>query len=61
MPAPAAQAAGTTRYSVASVVRGEEGADSEGERAATDDFLELVVSDRGRRALENTGLAPLPQ
>ena len=56
-----AQAAGTTRYSVARVVRGEEGADSEGERAATDDFLELVVSDRGRRALENTGLAPLPQ
>ncbi|MCT1863481.1 MULTISPECIES: molybdate ABC transporter substrate-binding protein [Dietzia] len=56
-----AQTAGTTRYSVARVVRGEEGADSEGERAATDDFLELVVSDRGRRALENTGLAPLPQ
>ena len=56
-----AQTAGTTRYSVARVVRGEEGADSEGERAATDDFLELVVSDRGRRALENSGLAPLPQ
>ena len=56
-----AQTAGTTRYSVARVVRGEEGAGSEGERAATDDFLDLVVSDRGRRALENTGLAPLPQ
>lgn len=56
-----AQAAGTTRYSVARVASGELGADSEGKRAATDDFLELVVSDRGRRALENSGLAPLPQ
>lgn len=55
------QAAGTTRYSVARVASGELGADSEGKRAATDDFLELVVSDRGRRALENSGLAPLPQ
>ncbi|AWH91050.1 molybdenum ABC transporter substrate-binding protein [Dietzia lutea] len=56
-----AQAAGTTRYSVARVVRGEEGSDAERERAATDDFLELVISDRGRRALEDSGLAPLPQ
>ncbi|MGF0130190.1 molybdate ABC transporter substrate-binding protein [Dietzia cinnamea] len=56
-----AQAAGTTRYSVARVASGELGADAEGKRAATDDFLELVVSDWGRRALENSGLAPLPQ
>lgn len=56
-----AQAAGTTRYTMARVVRGEDGADAESERAATTDFLDLIVSDRGRRALENSGLAPLPQ
>ncbi|MGN0101470.1 MAG: molybdate ABC transporter substrate-binding protein [Dietzia sp.] len=56
-----AQAAGTTRYTVARIPRGEDGDDAEAERAATGDFLELITSDRGRRALENSGLAPLPQ
>lgn len=56
-----AQAAGTTRYTVARIPGGEIGPDAEAERAATDDFLELVTSDRGRRALENAGLAPLAQ
>ncbi|WP_314037663.1 substrate-binding domain-containing protein [Dietzia sp. CH92] len=56
-----AQAAGTTRYTVARIPGGEDGDDAEAERAATGDFLELITSDRGRRALEGSGLAPLPQ
>lgn len=56
-----AQAAGTTRYTVARIPGGEDGRDAEAERDAASDFLELVTSDRGRRALENAGLAPLPQ
>lgn len=56
-----AQAAGTTRYTVARIPGGEDGRDAEAERAAAGDFLELVTSDLGRRALENAGLAPLPQ
>lgn len=56
-----AQAAGTTRYTVARIPGAEYGPDAEAERAAAGDFLELVTSDRGRRALEHAGLAPLPQ
>ncbi|KAA0918171.1 substrate-binding domain-containing protein [Dietzia sp. ANT_WB102] len=56
-----AQAAGMTRYTVARIPGGENGPDAETERAAARDFVELVTSDRGRRALENAGLAPLPQ
>lgn len=54
------QAAGTTRYVVARVPGGEGGPDAEAERAATEDFLELVLSDQGRRALEAAGLGTLP-
>lgn len=56
-----AQDAGTTRYTVARIPGAEDGPDAEAERAAASEFLELVTSDRGRRALENAGLAPLPQ
>lgn len=55
-----AQAAGTTSYTVARIPGGEVGPDAEAERAAAEEFLQLVVSDRGRRALEAAGLAPLP-
>lgn len=56
-----AQAAGTTRYTVARIPAAENGSDAEAEREAASDFLALVTSDRGRRALEGAGLAPLPQ
>lgn len=54
-----AAATGTTRYLLASVPGGAEGPDAEAERAATMEFMELVTSDRGRRAFENAGLAPV--
>ncbi len=38
-----------------------DGPDAGAERAAASEFLDLVTSDRGRRALEIAGLAPLPQ
>ena len=53
------QAAGTTRYILARVPGGEEGADARIEQAAAARFRELILSDRGRRALESAGLAPL--
>lgn len=53
------QASGTTRYILARVPGGEEGADARMEQAAAEGFRELVLSDRGRRALESAGLAPL--
>ena len=56
-----AAAAGTTRYTLARVPGGEDGPDAEAERAAAEKFMELVTSDRGRRAFENAGLAPVTQ
>lgn len=53
------QAAGTTRYVVARIPGGEDGPDAEAERRAAEDFLELVLSDRGRSALEAAGLGTL--
>lgn len=55
-----AAAAGTTRYVLARVPGGADGPDADAERSATKEFLELVTSDRGQRAFENAGLAPLP-
>lgn len=54
------QASGTTRYVLARVPGGEEGADSRVERTAAADFRELVLSERGRRVLEDAGLATQP-
>lgn len=54
------QASGTTRYVLTRVPAGEEGPDAEVERQAAADFRELVLSEQGRRALENAGLAPVP-
>lgn len=54
-----AQAAGTTRYTVARIPGAEDGPHAE--RAVAGEFLKLVTSDRGRRALENAGLAPVSQ
>lgn len=56
-----AAAAGTTRYVLARVPGGSEGPDADAERTATKEFMELVTSDRGRRAFENAGLAPVTQ
>lgn len=56
-----AAAAGTTRYVLARVPGGAEGPDADAERTATKEFMELVTSDRGRRAFENAGLAPVTQ
>lgn len=56
-----AAAAGTTRYTLARVPGGEDGPDAEAERAAAEEFIKLVTSDRGRRAFENAGLAPVTQ
>ncbi len=53
------QASGTTRYVLARVPGGEDGSDAGAERAAADEFRQLVTSDRGRRALENSGLDAL--
>ena len=50
------QAAGTTRYLLARVPGGDNGPDARAEAAAADEFTELVLSDRGRRALPNSGL-----
>ncbi len=50
------QAAGTTRYLLARVPGGDNGPDARAEAAAADEFTELVLSDRGRRALQNSGL-----
>jgi len=55
------QAAGMTRYVLARVPGGEIGPGGEVERVAADRFRELVTSDRGRRALEGTGLDALPE
>ena len=55
-----AKSAGTTRYTMARVPGGEQGPDGEAERAAAEEFRELVTSERGRRALEDAGLDPLP-
>ena len=54
------QAAGTTRYVVARIPAGETGPDGEAVREATEEFLELVFSDRGRRALQSAGLGTPP-
>ena len=54
------RASGTTRYVLARVPGGEDGPDAGAERAAADEFRQLVTSDRGRRALENAGLDALP-
>lgn len=51
------QAAGTTRYVLARVPGGDDGPDAEAEAAAADEFTELVLSGRGRLALQNSGLA----
>lgn len=56
-----AAAAGTTRYVLARIPAGAEGPDADAERMATTEFMELVASDRGRRAFENAGLAPVTQ
>lgn len=54
------QAAGTTRYLLARVPNGNAGPGTEAEAAAADDFTELVLSSRGRLALQNSGLAAGP-
>lgn len=54
------QAAGETRYVLARVPAGDEGPDRDAEAAAADSFAELVLSDRGRQALRNSGLGALP-
>ena len=50
------RAAGTTRYLLARVPGGDNGPDAEAEAAAADEFTELVLSERGRVALRNSGL-----
>ncbi|MDX2357958.1 molybdate ABC transporter substrate-binding protein [Dietzia sp. PP-33] len=52
--------AGTTRYVLARVPGGEVGPDAETKRIAAAGFRELVTSERGRQALRNAGLGPLP-
>lgn len=52
--------AGTTRYILSRVPRGEDGPEAEDERVASAEFRALVTSDRGRRVLENAGLEALP-
>lgn len=53
------QEAGAVTYSIARVPSGEDdGPVGEAERTAGDEFRELVLSDRGRRALESAGLQP---
>lgn len=53
------EAAGATRYLLARVPGGEEDEpDVEAAREAGEEFRALVISDRGRRALENAGLQP---
>lgn len=50
------QASGTTSYVLARVPGGEDGPSSEAKAAASDRFVELVLSSRGRSALLNSGL-----
>lgn len=55
-----AQDAGATRYILARVLSGDErGPDGEAAREAGREFRSLVVSDRGREALESAGLQPV--
>ena len=50
------QAAGTTRYLLARVPGGDTGEDAQAEAAAAEDFTALVLSSRGRLALQSSGL-----
>lgn len=50
------QAAGTTSYHLARVTSGADGANADAETAASEEFIQLVLSSRGRQALRNSGL-----
>lgn len=54
------RAAGTTRYVLARVPGGNDGPDAVAKAAAADKFYDLVLSARGRQALQNSGLATQP-
>lgn len=55
------QAAGKTSYFLARVPGGADGADAEAETAAAEDFIELVLSSRGRQALRESGLESISE
>lgn len=50
------RAAGATNYILARVPADDAGSAAEAETAASDEFVELVLSARGRQALRNSGL-----
>ncbi len=54
------RAAGTTRYVLARVPGGDGGPDADAKAAAADKFYDLVLSARGRQALQNSGLSTQP-
>jgi len=55
------QAAGTTSYVLARVPSGANGPDEDAETAASEKFIQLVLSHRGRQALRNSGLSVMAE
>ncbi|GLB64440.1 molybdate-binding protein [Dietzia sp. NCCP-2495] len=55
-----ARSAGTTRYVLARVPAGDAGEAARSEATASDEFVDLVLSSRGRTALLNSGLEAIP-
>ena len=55
-----ARSAGTTRYVLARVPAGDAGEAAQSEATASDEFVDLVLSSRGRTALLNSGLEAIP-
>ena len=55
-----ARSVGTTRYVLARVPAGDAGEAARSEATASDEFVDLVLSSRGRTALLNSGLEAIP-